>query len=70
VFSAANEVTYTCPMPQDSVLVRNQEIVLNAEWNLVVHEKHQDDTYTCSMHPQIVWNEPGIAHLRNDFVQK
>jgi hypothetical protein len=29
-FSAANEVTYT-PMPQDSVLVRNQEIVLNAE---------------------------------------
>jgi hypothetical protein len=31
VFSAANEVTYTCPMPQDSVLVRNQEIVLNAE---------------------------------------
>jgi hypothetical protein len=20
----------------------------------VVHEKHQDDTYTCSMHPQIV----------------
>jgi hypothetical protein len=31
VFSAANEVTYTCPMPQDSFLVRNQEIVLNAE---------------------------------------
>jgi hypothetical protein len=27
----------------------------------VVQEQHQNGTYTCSMHPEIVRNEPGIA---------
>lgn len=59
--NAANELTYTCPMPQDSVFSKEPGNCPKCGMKLieVAHEQHQDGTYTCSMHPQIVRNEPG-----------
>jgi hypothetical protein len=33
-------------------------------------EEHQELVYTCSMHPQIIRNEPELPYLWNDFGQK
>jgi Cu(I)/Ag(I) efflux system membrane fusion protein len=33
-------------------------------------EEHQELVYTCSMHPQIIRNEPGNCPIWNDWSKK
>jgi rubrerythrin len=51
-------------MPEDSVFSNQREFVPNADetdrsrWG-TFEKEHQELVYTCSMHPQIIRNEPG-----------
>ena len=61
-----DEVTYTCPMPQDSVFSHQPGTchkcgmkLIKVEVDSHSQEEHQESVYTCSMHPEIIRNEPG-----------
>jgi Cu(I)/Ag(I) efflux system membrane fusion protein len=65
-FSSNQELSYTCPMPEDSVFSTQPGICPKCGMKLIevdegAHskEEHQELVYTCSMHPQIIRNEPG-----------
>jgi hypothetical protein len=72
-FKSRAAIPALCQKIQFSVI--NREFVLNGMKLIEVDEgtfekEHQELVYTCSMHPQIIRNEPGNPHLWNDFGQK
>ncbi|MFT5715141.1 MAG: Cu(I)/Ag(I) efflux system membrane fusion protein, partial [Flavobacterium sp.] len=69
-FFSNEEVTYTCPMPEDSVFSKQPGTCPKCGMKLIevdkgAHskEEHQELVYTCSMHPQIIRNEPGSCPI-------
>lgn len=72
-FFSNEEVTYTCPMPEDSVFSNQPGNCHKCGMELIKVEKEpeQELVYTCSMHPEIIRNEPGSCPICGmDLVKK
>ncbi len=72
-FFSNEEVTYTCPMPEDSVFSNQPGSCHKCGMKLIKVEKEpqQQSIYTCSMHPEIIRDAPGSCPICGmDLVKK
>jgi Cu(I)/Ag(I) efflux system membrane fusion protein len=68
-----DEVTYTCPMPEDSVFSDQPGTCHKCGMKLIKVEKdpQQKVVYTCSMHPEVIGDAPGSCSICGmDLVRK